>query len=154
MRVPPKVRNVLSRRRRLQTAWTRLHVRLLRLSKGRLRFGFFLAGDMPVLAITTKGRKSGEQRSSVVAYVREGDNYMVIASNAGTDRPPAWWLNLQADPDAEIDAEGERVAVRARRAEGEERERLWRRFVEENEDFEAYRGYTDRELPVVVLEPR
>jgi deazaflavin-dependent oxidoreductase (nitroreductase family) len=154
MRVPPIVRNRLTNVRWLMRGWTRLHVRLLRWSKGRLRFGFFLAGNLPVLALTTKGRKSGELRSSVVAYLREGDGFAVIASNAGADRPPAWWLNLQQDADCEVDAEGDRVRVRARVLEGEERERLWRRFNEENPDFDAYQSYTQREIPVVVLEPR
>ena len=153
MRTPPRVRHVLSKSR-LSVWWTWLHVRLLRLSRGRLRFGFFLAGGMRVLALTTKGRKSRQERSSVVAYIRDGERYAVIASNAGNDRPPAWLLNLQDDPHAEVDAEGERVPVRARVAEGDEREQLWKRFVDENEDFEAYRSYTERELPVVVLEPR
>jgi deazaflavin-dependent oxidoreductase (nitroreductase family) len=149
-----RIRNRLTNVRWLSRGWTQVHVRLLRASKGRLRFGFLFGGDMPVLAITTKGRKSGEPRSSVVAYLRDGDAYAVVASNAGADRPPAWWLNLQADPAAEIDAEGDRVRVRAREAEAEEYERLWQRFAEANESYERYRGYTERRLPVVVLEPQ
>lgn len=147
-----RLRNWLTNVRWLSTRWTRVHARLLRATKGRLRFGFFLAGDMPVLALRTTGRKSGEPRSSVVAYLAHGDSYAVVASNAGSDRMPAWWLNLQADPNAEIDAEGERLRIRARVAEGEEREALWRRFVAANRSYERYRGYTQRELPVVVLD--
>lgn len=154
MRVPPIVRNRLTGIPWLMRNWTRVHVRLLRATKGRLRFGFFLAGDLPVLALTTKGRKSGEPRTSVVAYQREGDGFAVIASNAGAHRPPAWWLNLREDPDCEAHADGERVKLRARVAEGEQRERLWRRFNEKNPDFDAYQSYTEREIPVVVLEPR
>jgi deazaflavin-dependent oxidoreductase (nitroreductase family) len=149
-----RVRNRLNNVRWLSVPWTRMHVRLLRMSKGRLRFGFFFGGDMPVLAITTKGRKSGEPRSSVVAYIRDGDAYAVVASNAGSDRTPAWWLNLQADPTAEIDAEGERMKVRAREAGAEEHDQLWKRFVDANESYERYRGYTERSLPVVILEPQ
>src|SRR3954451_12378841 len=148
-----RLRNWLTNVRWLSTRWTRLHVRLLRLTKGRLRFGFFLGGKLPVLALTTTGRKSGEQRSSVAAYLRHGDAYAVVASNAGANRPPAWWLNLQAEPSAEIDAEGDRLRIRARVAEGAERDELWRRFVDANESYERYRRYTDRELPVVVLDP-
>src|SRR3954464_2049989 len=148
-----RIRNRLSDVRWLSVWWTRTHVRIVRATKGRLRFGFMFGGDMPVLALTTTGRKSGEQRSSVAAYLRHGAAFAVVASNAGANRPPAWWLNLQADPSAEIDAEGDRLRVRARVAEGAERDELWRRFVDANESYERYRRYTDRELPVVVLEP-
>jgi deazaflavin-dependent oxidoreductase (nitroreductase family) len=147
-----RLRHLLTRLRPLSVGWTRLHVRLLRASKGRLRFGFLFAGNVPILALTTKGRKSGEQRSSVVGYLSHGDGYAVVASNAGSDRTPAWWLNLQADPDCEIDVDGERVSARARLAEAGEREELWRRFAAANESYEHYRGYTQRELPVVVLD--
>jgi deazaflavin-dependent oxidoreductase (nitroreductase family) len=148
-----RLRNWLTNVRWLAVRWTRLHVWLLRRTKGRLRFGFFFGGDMPVLALTTTGRKSGQPRSSVAAYLRHGDAFAIVASNAGANRPPAWWLNLQADANAEIDAEGNRLRVRARVAEGDERERLWSRFVEANESYERYRGYTERALPVVVLDP-
>jgi F420H(2)-dependent quinone reductase len=148
------LRNRLTRLRRLSVSWTRVHAWLLRRSNGRLRFGALFAGRLPVLALTTTGRKSGQRRSSVVAYLREGDSYAVVASNAGADRPPAWWLNLQASPDAEIHAGGSHVLVRARPATAAEQERLWHRFNEENASFEAYRGYTDRDLPVVILDPR
>lgn len=147
-----RIRRWLSNFRWLASRWTRVHAWLVRRTKGRLRFGFLFAGDMQVLALTTTGRKSGEQRSSVVAYLPHGDGYAIVASNAGADRTPAWWLNLQADPKGEVDAEGERTHVRARLAEGDEREELWRRFVDANESYERYRGYTDRELPVVVLD--
>jgi F420H(2)-dependent quinone reductase len=149
-----RLRNRLTDLRWLSVRWTRLHVRLLRLSKGRLRFGFFLGGDMPVLALTTTGRRSGQRRSSVVAYLEDGGGYAAVASNAGSDRPPAWWLNLQADPECEIDVAGERIPARARVAEAGERDRLWRRFVEANSSYESYTRYTDRELPVVILERR
>ena len=149
-----RLRYRLSQVRWLNRGWTRLHARLLRLTKGRLRFGFFLAGRMNVLALTTKGRKSGEARSSVVAFLPEGDGFAVVASFGGSDRTPAWWLNLQANPEARVDADGRRVDVRARKATPEERERLWPRFVEANDSFRRYESYTERELPVVLLEPR
>ena len=154
MRVPPIVRNRLGRFRGLTARWTRLHAWLLRKSRGRLRFGFFFAGDMPLLALTTTGRKSGRPCSTVVGYLREGDSYVVCASNAGNDRTPGWWLNLQANPEGEVDAGGEHMRVRARRAEPDETERIWPRLVEADASFEAYRDYTERDLPVVVLEPR
>jgi F420H(2)-dependent quinone reductase len=147
-----RLRHWLTNLRWLSVRWTRLHVRLLRMSKGRLRFGFMFAGNVPVLALTTTGRKSGEPRSSVVGYLPHGEAYAVVASNAGSDRTPAWWLNLQANPDCELDVDGDRLRARARRAEGDEREELWRRFAAANDSYESYRGYTERELPVVVLD--
>jgi deazaflavin-dependent oxidoreductase (nitroreductase family) len=149
-----RLRNLLGQIRWLNRSWTRTHARLLRWSKGRLRFGFFFAGRMKVLALTTTGRKSGQHRSSVVAYLPEGDAFAVVASNAGSSRTPAWWLNLQADPNGQVDAEGRRVEVRAREASAEERDRLWPRFIEANESYSHYETYTDRPLPVVLLEPR
>jgi F420H(2)-dependent quinone reductase len=149
-----RLRNRLTNLRWLSVSWTKVHVRLLRRSKGRLRFGFFFGGDMPVLALTTKGRKSGEPRSSVVAYIEEGDAYAVVASNAGANRPPAWWLNLREDPTAEIDVKGDRLRVRAREADGDEYDRLWKQFADANESYERYRSYTDRRLPIVLLEPQ
>jgi deazaflavin-dependent oxidoreductase (nitroreductase family) len=153
MRQFARIRNWLSNVRWLSVWWTRTHVRILRATKGRLRFGFLFGGDMPVLALTTTGRKSGEPRSIAVAYLPHGESYAVVASNAGSDRTPAWWLNLQANPTAEVHAAGDRKSVRARVADGDEREQLWRRFVAANESYERYRGYTDRDLPVVVLDP-
>ena len=149
-----RIRNRLGRIGWLNRNWTRTHARLLRLSKGRLRFGFFFGGDMKVLALTTTGRKSGQERQSVVAYLPEGDAFAVVASNAGSDKTPAWWLNLQADPNGRVDAEGRRVEVSAREASADERDRLWPRFVEANESYHRYETYTDRPLPVVLLEPR
>ena len=149
-----RLRNRLSNVRWLSVRWTRLHANLVRRSKGRLRFGFLFAGDMPVLALTTTGRKSGEPRSSVAGYLRDGDSYAIVASNAGADRPPAWWLNLQADPACELNVDGDRFRARAREADGDEYERLWKRFADANESYERYRGYTDRKLPIVVLDPQ
>lgn len=105
-----------------------------------------------MLAITTTGRKSGQARSTVIACMRDGDNLVVVPSYAGLDRPPAWWLNLQADPRAEVDFRGEHCVVRARCASAEEEGRLWPRIVDQYAGFEDYRHMTDREIPVVILE--
>ena len=88
----------------------------------------------------------------MLGFVEHGDDVAVVASNAGLDRPPAWWLNLQEDPRAEIDLRGERRIVRARRAEGEESERIWCRVLEQFRGFESYDEYTQREISLVVLE--
>ena len=82
----------------------------------------------------------------------DGDDLVVVPSNAGQDRPPAWWLNLQGNPRAEVDFRGEHRVVRARRASAEEERRLWPRILEQYSGFEQYRHMTDREIPVVILE--
>src|SRR3954454_19692650 len=148
-----RVGNLAARPRRIATLATRAHARLLRLSRGRLRRSLFLAGGQPVLVLTTTGRRSGRSRATPVAYVRDGERFAVSAANAGLDRPPAWWLNLQADPQAEIEVEGRRLQVHARRAEDEEAERLHELFLRQNAGAETTRRLTAREIPVIVLLP-
>jgi F420H(2)-dependent quinone reductase len=145
--------NLAARPRRIATLVTRAHARMLRLSRGRLRRSLFLAGGQPVLVLTTTGRRSGRPRATPVAYVRDGERFGVSAANAGLDRPPAWWLNLQADPRAEIEVEGRRLQVHARRVESEEAERLYSLFLRQNAGAETTRRLTAREIPVIVLEP-
>jgi deazaflavin-dependent oxidoreductase (nitroreductase family) len=152
--VRARITNLLSRPRRLATTATRLHARLLRATRGRVGSRNPIAPRQRLLALTTTGRRSGAERASAVGYLEDGDNVVVVASNAGLDRPPAWWLNLEQDPDAEIDLQGERRAVRARRASPDERDRLWPRVVAQFGGFESYDRYTEREIPLVVLEPR
>jgi deazaflavin-dependent oxidoreductase (nitroreductase family) len=121
----------------------------MRLSGGR----FGKVGPMEALLLTTKGRKSGERRDVALNYLRDGDSYIVVASYAGEDRDPAWWRNLKANPDAELRVGGRRIWVRAREAEGPERERLWARMVATDPAYAEYQGRTKRRLAVVVLEP-
>jgi deazaflavin-dependent oxidoreductase (nitroreductase family) len=106
------------------------------------------------LYLHTVGRKTGTPRRTPLYYVDEGDDLAVITSNAGGDRQPAWWLNLQAAPDTEIEIGKERRSVRARPATRAEFERLWPRFVAGLRNYEAYRRRTDRELVIVILSPR
>jgi deazaflavin-dependent oxidoreductase (nitroreductase family) len=105
-----------------------------------------------LLVLTTVGRRSGKRRSTPIGYLRLGDGYAVIASNAGSDRVPAWWLNLQAYPDAEVLAERSRHAVRARRATSAEEDLVWAEFARLNPGFHEYRSLTRRRIPVVILE--
>jgi deazaflavin-dependent oxidoreductase (nitroreductase family) len=84
--------------------------------------------------------------------VEDGERLAVMPSNAGSHSPPAWWLNLQANPEAEVQRGRERWRVRARRATPEEADRLWPRMRESYSGFEAYQTYTDREQPIVLLE--
>jgi deazaflavin-dependent oxidoreductase (nitroreductase family) len=122
------------------------------MSRGRLKRSFLFAAGQPVLALTTTGRKSGAKRSTVIACMPDGDDLVVVPSNAGQDRPPAWWLNLQADAQAEVDFRGEHREVRARRASAEEERQLWPRILKQYSGFEQYRRMTDREIPVLILE--
>jgi deazaflavin-dependent oxidoreductase (nitroreductase family) len=132
--------------------WTgRLNVPLYRASGGRIGGR---VGRAPVLLLTTTGRRSGEPRTAPVVYLTDGDNVVVIGSNAGHDRTPAWSLNLKDRPEAEIEIGRQRQAVRARVAVGEERTDLWRRHNEQYAGFDEYEARTDRDIAVFVLEPR
>ncbi len=129
----------------------KLNVPLYRLSGGRVGGK---VGRAPVLLLTTTGRKSGEPRTAPVVYLADGDNAVVINTNAGNSKVPAWSLNLEADPEAEVERGRRRYPVRARIAEGEERERLWRKHNEQYAGFDDYREKLDRTPSVIVLEPR
>jgi deazaflavin-dependent oxidoreductase (nitroreductase family) len=140
--------------RRSSPLLTRTHASAIRLSGGRIRRSFLFTGGMPILVLTSVGRKSGQSRSTPVGYLGHGEGFAILASNAGSDRTPAWWLNLQADPDAEVLADRARHAVKARRAEPAEEAALWAEFARQNPGFDEYRNLTERQIPVVVLEPR
>ena len=109
---------------------------------------------MRTLYLHTVGRKTGRPRRTPLYYVEDGDALAVITSNAGRDRQPAWWLNLQADPEAEVEIGKKRRPVRARPATKSAFDQLWPRFVAGLRDYEAYRRRTDRELVIVLLAPR
>jgi deazaflavin-dependent oxidoreductase (nitroreductase family) len=129
----------------------KLNVPLYRASRGRL-FGQ-IAGT-PVLLLTTVGRRSGAPRTVPVVYLPDGERLIVIGSNAGHKTAPAWSLNLEANPVAEVEVGGERRKVRARIAEGEERAELWRKMNERYSGFDDYNARTTREIRLFVLEPR
>ena len=131
--------------------FTRAHAWLVRRTGGRIGRRFL---GVDTLVLQTTGRKSGEARESPVFFVRHGDGFAVVASNAAADRPPSWWLNLQSDPDAVALVEGEARPVRARRATAEESGALWPRLLEAYRGYDHYRSIATRELPVIVLEPR
>ncbi len=138
----------------LPDAWLRrigrLNVPVYRITSGRL---MGRVGRIPVLLLTTTGRRSGERRTAPVAFTSDGDDLIVIGSNAGNARAPAWALNLRADPAAEVQVRDDRWPVRARVAEGSERERLWRLANDHYAGFDDYEQLTDREIAVFVLEP-
>jgi F420H(2)-dependent quinone reductase len=128
----------------------KLNVPVYRLSRGRIGGR---VGKGPVLLLTTTGRKSGEPRTAPVLYLADGERYVVINTNAGNAKTPAWSLNLRADPEAEVDVRGKRAKVRARIAEGQERADLWRRHMEQYSGWDYYESKLDREIGVFVLEP-
>jgi deazaflavin-dependent oxidoreductase (nitroreductase family) len=129
----------------------KLNVPIYRASGGRL---MGKVNRAPVLLLTTTGRKSGQQRTAPVVYLRDGENVVVINTNAGNARVPAWSLNLAANPEGEVEVGRRRHPVRARVAEGEERERLWREHNEQYAGFDDYQAQLDRRASVIVLEPR
>lgn len=104
------------------------------------------------LLLTTIGRKSGEPRTMPLIYQADGDNYVVVASKGGWEHHPLWYQNLQANPEVEVQVWGDRFKARARTAEGEERERLWKVMAAAWPQYDDYQKKTDRQIPVVVLE--
>jgi deazaflavin-dependent oxidoreductase (nitroreductase family) len=128
----------------------KVHPWLYRVSGGRL-LGELVG--MKVLLLTTTGAKSGVSRTTALTYLEAGDAYVVIGSFLGEPRHPAWVHNLRAQPRATVQVGARRLAVRAREARGGEREKLWARLVALQPDYRAYESRTDREIPVVVLEP-
>ena len=105
------------------------------------------------MVLETVGRRSGKPRRNPVLYLRDGERLVVLASNAGSHRTPAWWLNLRAAGEGRVTLGTDSHPVRPRVLEGAERERLWREFVEMYPQAEDYTGFTEREFPLVALEP-
>jgi deazaflavin-dependent oxidoreductase (nitroreductase family) len=106
-----------------------------------------------ILLLTTTGAKTGEPRTTPLIYGRAGDAYLVVASKGGADEPPSWYVNLEKDPDVEIQVKADRMKARARTATPDEKPEMWRTMVAEWPDYDEYQQKTDREIPVVVLEP-
>jgi deazaflavin-dependent oxidoreductase (nitroreductase family) len=111
-------------------------------------------GKAPVLLLTTTGRKSGKSRTNPLLYLEDGDDLVVVASKGGAPEHPAWFLNLEAKPDVEVQVKREKRLARARRATPQERERYWPKLTEMWEPYDSYQQKTSREIPVVILEPR
>ena len=114
----------------------------------------YLWNGATILVLTTTGRKSGEPRKFALIYDSRGDDLVVVASKGGAPDHPGWYENLLAHPDASVQVRGERFDVRARTAEGAERDELWRLMNRSWPNYDTYATRTDREIPVVVLERR
>jgi deazaflavin-dependent oxidoreductase (nitroreductase family) len=106
-----------------------------------------------VLILTTTGRKSGQRRDTPLIYGRSGENYLVVASKGGADEPPAWFVNLEADPETEVQVKADRLKTRARVATPEEKPQMWKTMTSAWPAYDEYQTKTEREIPVVVLEP-
>ena len=128
-----------------------LHRLVYRASGGRIGGRLW---DLPVVLLTTTGRQSGKQRTVPLCSLRDGDDIVVIASYGGLDRPPAWWLNLEANPQAELLSGRVRRTVTARKADPDERARLWAEVTRRAPGYLEYERRTTREIPVVILQPR
>ena len=135
----------------LVRALGRINVALYRRSGGRI---LGRVGKAPILLLTTAGRRSGEPRTAPLLFLRDGDRLAVVASFGGHPSHPAWYLNLTANPDVEVEVDRERFAARARTATPEERDRLWPGLVEMYGPYASYQRRTNREIPVVLLEPK
>jgi F420H(2)-dependent quinone reductase len=129
---------------------TRLNTAVYRLSGGRL-LGRFRGA--PVLLLNHVGRTSGKQRTSPLLYIEDGASLVIVASKGGSHKHPDWWLNLRGRPETVVEVGGEKRPVFARQASSEEKSRLWPRLVEMWPDYERYQGRTERDIPVIVLEP-
>jgi deazaflavin-dependent oxidoreductase (nitroreductase family) len=133
-------------------AMNAIHRILLKVSGGRAGW---TAMDMPVLELTTTGRKSGQRRSVMLTSpVQEGSVLVVVASRGGDDQSPAWFLNLRDNPDVEVRLRGQpRQPMHARVASPAERERLWPLVTVDHKNYAGYQTKTTREIPLVLLEP-
>jgi deazaflavin-dependent oxidoreductase (nitroreductase family) len=115
------------------------------------RQGHYWGGTVTLL-LTTTGRRSGAARTTPVIYSRDGERHVIVASNAGRDRPPDWYLNLQAQPEVTLQVGAQKFWARARVATEDERPSLWSRMVAAWPDLEEYQTRTPRRVPVIVLE--
>ena len=106
-----------------------------------------------LLHLTTVGRKSGKERTVPLAFVRDGDDYVVAASNGGADWEPAWWLNLQADPHGTVEVEGRRLAITARAVAEADRDRLWKQLSDQLDTYDGYQRKVRRRIQLVRLQP-
>lgn len=126
------------------------HVRRYQETDGEV--GHIWRRGSKILLLTTKGRTTGEQRTTPLIYEEDGDRYVIVASKGGAPEHPGWYRNLTKEPAVELQVKGEVFPARARIATGEERERLWELAAQQWPAYDEYQTKTDREIPVVVLE--
>jgi deazaflavin-dependent oxidoreductase (nitroreductase family) len=128
-----------------------VHMPLFRLTKGKIGGR---GSGMPVLVLTTTGRKSGAKRSNMLTSpLQVGDSIVLVASRGGDDRNPDWYYNLEADPAVEVELDGTTRPMTARIADVAERAELWPRIVADHSNYADYQRKTERDIPVIVLDP-
>jgi deazaflavin-dependent oxidoreductase (nitroreductase family) len=133
---------------RAESFFTNVQVSLFRLSGGSIAGTF---RGVPVLLLTTTGRKTGKKRTKPLLYLMDNDQVVLVASHGGAPTHPIWWRNLQHNPQAEIQIKRTLLQVEAREATPEERERLWPKLVALYSDYENYQKRTTRTIPIVLL---
>ena len=133
-----------------ETLFGEAHVQRYRETKGEV--GHKWKRGSKILLLTTKGRKSGEPRTTPLIYEEDGERYVIVASKGGAPEHPGWYRNLEKEPKVELQVLDDVFPARARTAGGEERERLWLLANQQWPDYDSYQTKTDREIPVVVLE--
>jgi F420H(2)-dependent quinone reductase len=137
--------------------FSRANVWLYRKTGGRLggkyRMGAVFPRGVPLLLLTTVGRKSGVRRTAPLVYLENGSRLIIAASQSGLPSHPLWYLNISANPEVEVQTGRRLRKMRARDATPEEREVFWPKLVVHNPDFASYQAWTDRKIPIVILEP-
>ncbi len=143
----PKIMRIMSR----------MHVRVYRATGGRIggtwRVGSALRSGVPTCLLTTTGRKSGQQRTNPLLYMRDGDRVVLVASQGGLPRHPSWYHNITANPEVTIQIGKQVRRMRAHEAGEAERAELWPKLLEVYSDFDSYQSWTERTIPIVVCEP-
>jgi F420H(2)-dependent quinone reductase len=134
-----------------QRVFTGTHAFFYRLSGGKLGGRI---GKSPVLLLNTTGRKTGEPRTIPLLYLKDEDNLILVASDGGAPKHPAWWLNLLAKPEAEVEIGRKKLKVIAKQADADEHNRLWPLLVDMYSEYAEYQKKTTREIPVVILHPQ
>ena len=128
---------------------TSANTKLFRATNGRIGGGI---GKMRILLLHHVGRKSGTKRVTPLLYLRDDNRLVIVASKGGSEKHPAWFHNLMANPETLVELPREKRSVRARQATDEERAELWPRLVDMYGSYEAYQTYTDRKIPLIILE--
>lgn len=114
--------------------------------------GYIWQRGTTILLLTTRGRKSGAERTTPLIFQPHGDDYLIVASRGGTDAPPGWYVNLQADPEVQVQVRGDVFRAHARDATPQEKPELWRKMAAVWPDYDEYQKKTERDIPVVILE--
>jgi len=129
-----------------------VHTHVYRLTNGVV--GHRFPGAPPMLLLDHVGAKSGKTRTTPLAYVTDGKDLVLVASKGGHPKNPGWFHNLAANPDTTVQVGSRHVAVRARVADANEHKRLWPKVVKAYSGYESYQRHTERQIPLVILEPR